>query len=77
MKFSELSDDQFEDLADKMYDDQDLINEYIEENYENFEEYMLEHGVHHDDYCDWEINYVESRSDELLELAVKKYYGDT
>ena len=56
------------------WDDQDCQAAFIEKNYEDFEHYCLNKGIHHDYYCDHEFDYCEAREDDFLEFAAN--YAD-
>jgi hypothetical protein len=75
MEFSDLTDEQYVELADRCFEDGQLIEDFIAYNYEDFEQEMGEHGIDPDYYCDHEFDYCESNDDSFLEFGFKKYYG--
>lgn len=71
----ELTDTEFEDLADKCFNDLLLIEDFISSNYEDFEECMYSRGIDTDYYVDYEFEYCESRDQDFIQLGFDKYYG--
>ncbi len=76
MKMSDLTNIEFEDLADKCYNDLLLIEDFITLNYQDFEECMYSRGIDSDYYCDYELTYCETNDKKFLDFGFKKYYGD-
>ncbi len=72
---NDLTDLEFEQLADKCFDDPVLLEDFIAENYEDFENAMYERGIDTDYYCDYEFQYCESRDEDFVNFGFKKYYG--
>lgn len=70
---SDLSDLEYEALADKMYDSPECQSAFIEVNYQDFEEYMNDRGIYHDDYCDHEIDYCEARDEDFIKFAFEYF----
>ena len=72
-KIQDLTDLEFETLADRMFDDTDCITAFIEANYQDFEEWANERGVYPDYYCDHEFNYCEHHDEKFMEFALDYY----
>ena len=68
-----LTDLEFEALSEKMYDDSECQSAFVAKRYDDFEEYMFQRDIHHDDYCDHEIDFCEHLDDEYMDFAFDYY----
>lgn len=75
MTIHDLSDIEFEKLADRCFDDPVLMEDFIAKNYRDFEDWMNERGIDPDYYCDHEFSYCENRDDDYLDFGFERYYG--
>ncbi len=73
IKLEDITDIDWELLSERAFDDQDLMDQFVEEHYEDFEQDMAERGIDSDYYCDHAFSWCEKHDDSYIEYAFKKY----
>lgn len=75
MKIEDLSNIEWEDLADRCFGDLLLIEDFIASNYEDFEDCMNSRGIDTDYYVDHEFGYCETNDQKFIRFGFDRYYG--
>ena len=69
----DLTEEEYETLGERAYDDDKLITEYLELNADKLEEYCYEMGIDLDYMMDVSMNFVEANDDDYFQFAFNHY----
>lgn len=53
------------------FEDGDCVSAYIEKNYDDFEMWCTDRGIHHDYYCDYEYDYCLQNELDFTEFGAR------
>ncbi len=75
MKIDTITAYEFEDLAERCFNDSDLISDFVKKNYLDFQEYMTwDRHLEEDVWVDHEIDFCEANDLDFVEFGFNKHY---